>query len=83
MFSHIQPNFNPRNIGALTLDLTHFPRGAKSSKLCTLDMLNGSAPQMNLFKHKRVKGWWPFYVKVTGEEMELTVGDGRGFFRVV
>ncbi|XP_055886227.1 otoferlin-like isoform X5 [Biomphalaria glabrata] len=62
-------------LGALTLDLNRFPRGAKSSKLCTLDMLktDGSVPQMSLFKHKRVKGWWPFHVKNEGsEELELT-----------
>lgn len=34
---------------------------------------DGSVPQMSLFKHKRVKGWWPFHVKNEGEEMELTV----------
>ncbi len=63
-------------IGALTLDLNQFPRGAKSSKQCTLNMLkeDGSVPQMSIFKHKRVKGWWPFHVKNEGEEdMELTV----------
>jgi len=61
--------------GALTLDMNRFPRGAKSSKLCTLDMLktDGTVPQMSLFKHKRVKGWWPFHVKNEGEAMELTV----------
>ncbi|KAH9496795.1 hypothetical protein Btru_010273 [Bulinus truncatus] len=62
-------------LGALTLDLNRFPRGAKSSKLCTLDMLktDGSVPQMSLFKHKRVKGWWPFHIKNEGsEELELT-----------
>lgn len=62
-------------IGALTLDLNNFPRGAKSSKLCTLDMLksDGSVPMVNIFKQKRVKGWWPFYVKKENEEMEMTV----------
>ena len=62
--------------GALTLDLNQFPRGAKTSKQCTLGMLkqDGSVPQMSLFKHKRVKGWWPFHVKNEGEDgMELTV----------
>jgi hypothetical protein len=39
---------------------------------------DGSVPQMSLFKHKRVKGWWPFAVKNDGEEeMELTVSGGR------
>ena len=64
--------------GACTLDLNRFPRGAKSSKLCNLDMLktDGSVPQMSLFKHKRVKGWWPFAVKAdSNEEMELTVSQ--------
>jgi len=62
-------------LGALTLDLNNFPRGAKSSKLCTLEMLksDGSVPMVNIFKQKRVKGWWPFYVKKENEEMELTV----------
>ncbi|BES98342.1 Hypothetical protein NTJ_11157 [Nesidiocoris tenuis] len=61
-------------LGAITLDLNMFPRGAKSAKLCTLDMLktDGSVPVVNIFKAKRVKGWWPFYVKKENEEMELT-----------
>lgn len=64
-----------RTTGALTLDLNNFPRGAKSAKLCTLEMLksDGSVPMVNIFKQKRVKGWWPFYVKKENEEMELTV----------
>ncbi|XP_030765645.1 otoferlin-like isoform X2 [Sitophilus oryzae] len=61
-------------LGAVTLDLNRFPRGAKSSKLCALDMLKSdeSVPVVNIFKQKRVKGWWPFYVKKDNEEMELT-----------
>ncbi|KAK3919848.1 Otoferlin, partial [Frankliniella fusca] len=61
-------------LGAITLDLNRFPRGAKSSKLCTLSMLRTdvSVPMVNIFKQKRVKGWWPFYVKKENEEMELT-----------
>lgn len=60
--------------GAITLDLNRFPRGAKSSKLCTLEMLDPdcSVPMVNIFKQKRVKGWWPFFVKKDNEEMELT-----------
>ena len=62
-------------LGAMTLDLNRFPRGAKNSKLCTLGMLktDGSVPLINIFKQKRVKGWWPFYVKKENEDMELTV----------
>ncbi|KAJ2954509.1 hypothetical protein O0L34_g2790 [Tuta absoluta] len=61
-------------LGAITLDLNRFPRGAKSSKLCTLEMLqnDGTVPMVNIFKQKRVKGWWPFYIKRDTEEMELT-----------
>lgn len=62
-------------LGAITLDLNRFPRGAKNSKLCTLSMLktDGTVPTVNIFKQKRVKGWWPFYVKKENEDMELTV----------
>ncbi|KAK6628981.1 hypothetical protein RUM43_002798 [Polyplax serrata] len=61
-------------LGAITLDLNRFPRGAKSSKHCTLDMLktDGSVSMINIFKQKRLKGWWPFYIKKENEEMELT-----------
>ena len=76
-FFILETNSNCRNIaGALTLDLNRFPRGAKSSQRCTLDMLktDGSVPMMSLFKHKRAKGWWPFAVRNEGfEELELTV----------
>lgn len=56
------------------MDLNRFPRGAKSSKLCTLDMLklDGSVPTVNIFKQRRVKGWWPFYIKKDNDELELT-----------
>lgn len=62
-------------LGAITLDLNRFPRGAKNSKLCTLSMLktDGTVPNVNIFKQKRIKGWWPFYVKKENEDMELTV----------
>ncbi|TMW49673.1 hypothetical protein DOY81_005242 [Sarcophaga bullata] len=60
-------------LGAISFDLNRFPRGAKSSKLCTLDMLKtDNVPTVNIFKQKRVRGWWPFYIKKQNEEMELT-----------
>ncbi|KAF2368428.1 C2 domain [Trinorchestia longiramus] len=61
-------------LGAITLDLNRFPRGAKSSKQCTLSMLktDGTVPMISIFKQRRVKGWWPFYIKKENEEMELT-----------
>ncbi|KAK3090409.1 hypothetical protein FSP39_011632 [Pinctada imbricata] len=61
-------------LGAFTMDLNRFPRGAKSAKLCNLNMVeDSSVPHMSLFKQKRVKGWWPFVVKSeSGDEYELT-----------
>jgi otoferlin len=60
-------------LGAISLNLTRFPRGAKSSKLCTLDMLKtDNVPTVNIFKQKRVRGWWPFFIKKENDEMELT-----------
>ncbi|XP_077991695.1 otoferlin-like [Glandiceps talaboti] len=62
-------------LGAVTLDLNRFPRGAKNAKQCNLGMLktDGSVPQVSLFKLKRIKGWWPFAAKGENEEeTELT-----------
>ncbi|XP_062700276.1 otoferlin-like isoform X1 [Aedes albopictus] len=60
-------------LGAISLNLNRFPRGAKSSKLCTLDMLKtDNVPTVNIFKQKRVRGWWPFFIKKENDEMELT-----------
>lgn len=59
-------------LGAVSLNLTRFPRGAKSSKLCTLDILKRDVPTVNIFKQKRVRGWWPFFIKKENDEMELT-----------
>lgn len=70
--------------GDLTLDLTRMPRGAKSAKTCTLDMLkqDGSVPQVSFFKIKHMKGFWPFTVNTEDEEIELAVGSqfNRFFF---
>ena len=63
------------SLGDLTLDLTRMPRGAKSAKTCTLDMLkqDGSVPQVSFFKVKHMKGFWPFTVNTEEEEIELAV----------
>ena len=52
-----------------------FPRGAKTVKQCTLDMLktDGSVPMINLFKQKRTKGWWPMYIKTDNDGLLLQV----------
>lgn len=72
-------------LGAFTIDLNRFPRGAKTAKLCNLNMMNCSnsnysnadntVPMVSLFKQKRIKGWWPFYIKKDNDQMELTVSD--------
>ncbi|XP_060773958.1 otoferlin isoform X1 [Neoarius graeffei] len=61
-------------LGSLELDLNRFPRGAKSSKLCSLDMIinEQELPTISIFKQKRVKGWWPFMAQNENDEPELT-----------
>ena len=57
------------------MDLNKFPRGARTAKLCSLEMLktDGSVPTLNLFKQKRTKGWWPFSAKNENNEPMLQV----------
>uniref|UniRef100_A0A665X9S7 Otoferlin n=1 Tax=Echeneis naucrates TaxID=173247 RepID=A0A665X9S7_ECHNA len=74
-------------LGAIELDLNRFPRGAKTAKQCTIEMVTNESemPMVSIFKQKRIKGWWPFVGKVeaelhllTGEEAEKNpVGEGR------
>lgn len=61
--------------GAIELDLNRFPRGAKTAKQCSLDMIRNEQelPTISIFKQKRVKGWWPFVARDENDEMELTV----------
>eukprot|EP00075_Anas_platyrhynchos_P022021 XP_027311274.1 otoferlin isoform X3 [Anas platyrhynchos] len=66
-------------LGAIELDLNRFPRGAKTSKLCSLEMVTNEAelPMVSIFKQKRVKGWWPFVARDENDELEVTVRMGR------
>ncbi len=32
-------------------------------------------PMVNIFKQKRIKGWWPFVARDENDEMEITVSD--------
>ncbi|MCJ8736710.1 hypothetical protein PDJAM_G00015680 [Pangasius djambal] len=61
-------------LGAIELDLNRFPRGAKTAKQCTLDMIlnEQDMPMVNIFKQKRIKGWWPFVARNENDEMEIT-----------
>uniref|UniRef100_A0A672USI4 Otoferlin n=1 Tax=Strigops habroptila TaxID=2489341 RepID=A0A672USI4_STRHB len=59
-------------LGAIELDLNRFPRGAKTSKQCSLEMVTNEAelPMISIFKQKRVKGWWPFVARDENDELE-------------
>ncbi|XP_066563265.1 otoferlin isoform X1 [Amia ocellicauda] len=61
-------------LGAIELDLNRFPRGAKTAKQCSIDMVlsEQELPTISIFKQKRVKGWWPFVARDENDEMELT-----------
>ncbi|XP_035946139.1 otoferlin isoform X5 [Halichoerus grypus] len=61
-------------LGAIELDLNRFPRGAKTAKLCTMEMAMGEVdvPLVSIFKQKRVKGWWPLLARNENDELELT-----------
>lgn len=63
--------------GAIELDLNRFPRGAKTAKQCTIEMVTNEAemPMVSIFKQKRIKGWWPFVARNEDDEFELTVGE--------
>lgn len=66
-------------IGAIELDLNRFPRGAKTAKQCSIDMVTneGEMPMVSIFKQKRIKGWWPFVARNEEDEFELTVSDSK------
>ncbi|MEE6477250.1 hypothetical protein FKM82_011430 [Ascaphus truei] len=61
-------------LGAIELDLNRFPRGAKTAKQCSIDMVTPEVdlPTVSIFKQKRVKGWWPFVARNENDELELT-----------
>ena len=56
----------------MNLNLNKMPRPARDVKKCSMKLLkrDGSVPTLNLFKQKKVKGWWPMAAtdEATGEE---------------
>lgn len=66
-------------IGAIELDLNRFPRGAKTAKQCSIEMVTneGEMPMVSIFKQKRIKGWWPFVARNEEDEFELTVSESK------
>lgn len=69
--------------GAIELDLNRFPRGAKTAKQCTIDMVlnEQDMPMVNIFKQKRIKGWWPFIARDEDDEMEITVRNNHIIYK--
>jgi len=64
-------------LGSLTFDLTRFPRGAKTSNKCTLNLASeddesSNLPMISMFKQRRIKGWWPFTAKGEHDQLEIT-----------
>ena len=86
LFHHVNHLFCAFNIfnlclfiGAIELDLNRFPRGAKTPKQCTIEMVTNETemPMVSIFKQKRIKGWWPFVARNEDDEFELTVGQSK------
>uniref|UniRef100_A0A3Q3G455 Otoferlin n=1 Tax=Kryptolebias marmoratus TaxID=37003 RepID=A0A3Q3G455_KRYMA len=67
-------HFSADDFLAIELDLNRFPRGAKTPKQCTIEMVTNEAemPMVSIFKQKRIKGWWPFVARNEDDEFELT-----------
>uniref|UniRef100_A0A3P8YY06 Otoferlin n=1 Tax=Esox lucius TaxID=8010 RepID=A0A3P8YY06_ESOLU len=61
-------------LGAIELDLNRFPRGAKTAKQCSINMIlnEQDVPMVSIFKQRRIKGWWPFLARDENDELELT-----------
>ncbi|XP_023694974.1 otoferlin-like isoform X2 [Paramormyrops kingsleyae] len=61
-------------LGAIELDLNRFPRGAKTAKQCSIDQVlsEQETPMVNIFKQKRIKGWWPFLAREEDGEITIT-----------
>uniref|UniRef100_A0A8C9U5C9 Otoferlin n=1 Tax=Scleropages formosus TaxID=113540 RepID=A0A8C9U5C9_SCLFO len=66
-------------LGAIELDLNRFPRGAKTAKQCSVDLVlnEQEMPMVNIFKQRRIKGWWPFLGKVEAELHLLTAEEAE------
>ncbi|CAJ1079021.1 fer-1-like protein 6 [Xyrichtys novacula] len=47
-------------LGAVEIDLHGFPRGAKTAKVCKMDMMTEVTDKISIFQQKRARGWWPF-----------------------
>ena len=72
--------------GTLDLNLSAMPEPASSASSCSLDMLPEEAGEgekqrevklVDLFKKKRMKGWWPVYSQEEGTRELAVSGEGE------
>ncbi len=64
--------------GTVDFNLSHMPRPANDAASCDLQQLpeaGRDAPFDDLFKRKRMKGWWPSYEVNKDGERELNVSQ--------
>ena len=69
--------FNPDDfIGTLDINLDRIPEGARDADRCDLHQLDPSKADKakDLFKAKRMRGWWPFYSDSDGIENRYLAG---------
>ncbi len=59
--------------GSLTLDLCRMMNKATTADDCTLSMLDPSRPTINIFKQRRLRGWYPFTATTLEGELEMAV----------
>ena len=77
-----------RTSGTLDLNLSAMPEPASSASSCSLDMLPEEAGEgekqrevklVDLFKKKRMKGWWPVYSQEEGaRELAVSGEEEKG-----
>ena len=76
----------PRTSGTLDLNLSAMPEPASSASSCSLDMLPKEAGEgekkrevklVDLFKKKRMKGWWPVFSQEEGTRELAVSGEGE------
>ena len=78
--SLIQFTHNSTHAGTVDFNLGHMPKPVNNADSCNLEQLPDSSrdvPHDDLFKRKRMKGWWPSYEVNDEGVRELNV-SGRG-----
>jgi hypothetical protein len=59
--------------GSLTLDLCRLMNKATTADDCTLAMLDPARPTVNIFKQRRLRGWYPFTANTIEGQLEMAV----------